>query len=168
MLLIHYKLFTSDWLWNKVCQNAVFSEIDITMTTINKKLQNRQNPNNDRKRLLRGYLCCLSHPRSREIWPRSQRPVSRCRFSQRLEKEGILDPVARGNVHFQQHAWRYFALKRSLRCSDDRSLLLVKKICDSMGFRVANRLRVDKVRIPGCFSVLHLLRIMKKVTGFTK
>ena len=34
-----YKLFTSDWLWIEVCQNAVFSKIDITMTTINKKLQ---------------------------------------------------------------------------------------------------------------------------------
>ena len=41
MLLIRYKLFTSDWLLNEVCQNAVFGKIDITMTTINKKLQNR-------------------------------------------------------------------------------------------------------------------------------
>ena len=32
-----YKLCTSDWLWNEVCQNAVFSKIDMTMTTINKK-----------------------------------------------------------------------------------------------------------------------------------
>ena len=94
--------------------------------------------------------------------------MSRCLFSQRLEKEGILDPgiLARGNVHFQQHAWRYLALKRLLRFSDDRSLPLVEKICDSMGFRAANRLRVDKVRIPGCFSALPLLRIMKRVTGF--
>ena len=144
MLLIRYKLFTSNWLWNKVCQNL----------------------NNNRKRLLRGFLCWLSHPRSGEIWPRSQSPVSRCCFSQLLEKEGILDPVARGNVHFQQHAWRYFALKRLLHCSDGRSLPLVEKICDSLGFRAANRLRVDKVRIPGCFSVLHLLRIMKRETGF--
>ena len=29
--------FTSDWLWNGVCQNAVSSIIDITMTTINKR-----------------------------------------------------------------------------------------------------------------------------------
>ena len=58
--------------------------------------------------------------------------MSRCLFSQRLEKEGILDPVARGNVHFQQHAWRYFAFKPLLRCSDDRSLPLVEKICDSI------------------------------------
>ena len=42
--------------------------------------------------------------------------------------------TARGNDHFQQHAWRYFALKRLLKCSDDRSLPLVEKICDSMGF----------------------------------
>ena len=33
-----YKLFTSDWIWIEVCQNAVFSKIDIFMTTINKKL----------------------------------------------------------------------------------------------------------------------------------
>ena len=49
---------------------------------------------------------------------------------------------ARGNVHFQQHAWRYFAFKRLVWCSDDRSLPLVEKICDSIGFRAANRLRV--------------------------
>ena len=39
------KIFTSDWLWIEVCQNAVFSKIDVTMTTINKKLRNRLNPN---------------------------------------------------------------------------------------------------------------------------
>ena len=72
--------------------------------------------------------------------------------------------MARGNVHFQQHAWGYFVFKRLLRCSDDRSLPLVEKICDSMGFRAANRLRVDKVGPAGCFSVLPLLRIMKRVT----
>ena len=32
-----------------------------------------------------------------------------------------------------------------------------------MGFRVANRLRVGKVRTAGCFSALPLLRIMKRV-----
>ena len=32
-----YKIFTSDWLWIEVCQNAAFSKIDITMATINKK-----------------------------------------------------------------------------------------------------------------------------------
>ena len=36
-----YKLFTSDWLRIEVCQNAVFSKLDITVTTISKKLQNR-------------------------------------------------------------------------------------------------------------------------------
>ena len=36
-----YKLFTSDCLRNEVCQNAVFSKINIIMTTMNKKLQNR-------------------------------------------------------------------------------------------------------------------------------
>ena len=36
-----YKFFTSDCLRNEVCQNAVFSKINIIMTTMNKKLQNR-------------------------------------------------------------------------------------------------------------------------------
>ena len=31
------KIFTNEWLWIEVCQNAVVSKIDITMTTINKK-----------------------------------------------------------------------------------------------------------------------------------
>ena len=73
--------------------------------------------------------------------------------------------MARGKFHFQQHKWGYFAFKRLLRCSDNRSLPLVEKIGDSMGFRVANRLRVDKIRTAGYFSVLPLLRIMKRVTG---
>ena len=34
----HYKIFTSNWLWIQICQNLVLSKIDITMTTINKKL----------------------------------------------------------------------------------------------------------------------------------
>ena len=33
-----HKIFTSDWLSIDVCQNAVFSKIHITMTTIKKKL----------------------------------------------------------------------------------------------------------------------------------
>ena len=33
-----YKIFTSNWLWTEICENAVLSKIDITMTTINKKL----------------------------------------------------------------------------------------------------------------------------------
>ena len=65
--------------------------------------------------------------------------------SQCPAKEGILD-IARGNVHFKQHAWGYFAFKRLLRCSDDRGLPLVEKICYSKGFRPANRIRVDKGR----------------------
>ena len=70
------------------------------------------------------------------------------------------------NVHFQQrHAWGYFAFKHFLRSSDDGSLPLVEKICDLMGFRAANRLRVDKVQNASCFSVLPLLPIMKRVTG---
>ena len=84
--------------------------------------------------------------------------------SQSLEKEGILD-MAQGNVHFQQHAWGYFALKHFLQCSDDGSLPLVEKIWDLMGFRAANRLRVDKVHTASCFPVLPLLPIMKRVTG---
>ena len=35
-----HKIFTSDWLWNEVCQSTVFSKIDITMTTVNIKLWN--------------------------------------------------------------------------------------------------------------------------------
>ena len=70
----------------------------------------------------------------------------RVAVSQCPEKEGILD-MARGNVHFQQHAWGYFAFKRLLWCSDDGSLPLLKKICDSMGFRAANPLRVDYISV---------------------
>ena len=76
--------------------------------------------------------------------------------------------MTQGNVHFQQrHAWGYFAFKHFLRSSDDGSLPLVEKICDLMGFRAANRLRVDKVQTASCFSVLPLLPIMKRVTGKT-
>ena len=84
--------------------------------------------------------------------------------SQGLEKEGILD-MAQGNVHFQQHVWEYFPFKHLLRYSDDGSLPLVEKICDSMGFRAANRVWVDKVQTASCFSVLPLLPIVKRVTG---
>ena len=35
-----YKIFTSNWLWIEICENVVLSKIDITMTTINKKLWN--------------------------------------------------------------------------------------------------------------------------------
>ena len=34
-----YKIFASDGLRIEVCQNVVLSKIDITMTTINKKLE---------------------------------------------------------------------------------------------------------------------------------
>ena len=33
-----YKIFTSNWLRIEICENVVLSKIDITMTTINKKL----------------------------------------------------------------------------------------------------------------------------------
>ena len=33
-----YNIFTSNWLWIEICENVVLSKIDITMTTINKKL----------------------------------------------------------------------------------------------------------------------------------
>ena len=36
-----HKIFTSNWLWTEICQNVGFSKIDITMTTINKKLDKR-------------------------------------------------------------------------------------------------------------------------------
>ena len=45
-----YKLFINDWPWTEVCQNVVFSKIDITLPTINKKLWNPQNPNFARSR----------------------------------------------------------------------------------------------------------------------
>ena len=35
-----YKIFASDRLWIYVCQNVVLTKIDITMTTINKKIGN--------------------------------------------------------------------------------------------------------------------------------
>ena len=35
-----YKIFTSNWLWIEICENVVLSKINITMTTINKKLWN--------------------------------------------------------------------------------------------------------------------------------
>ena len=54
-------------------------------------------------------------------------------ISHRLEKEGILD-TALGNDYFQQHARGYFAFKRLLRCSDDRSLRLVEKNLRFDGF----------------------------------
>ena len=85
-------------------------------------------------------------------------------ISQSLEKEGILD-MARGNAHFQQHAQGYIAFKRLLCCSDDRNLPLVEKVCDSMGFRDANRLRVVGPERQLLFCAASRLRIMKKVTG---
>ena len=33
-----YKIFISNWLWIEICINVVLSKMDITMTTINKKL----------------------------------------------------------------------------------------------------------------------------------
>ena len=35
-----YKSFTSNWLWIEICGKVVLRKIDITMTTINKKLWN--------------------------------------------------------------------------------------------------------------------------------
>ena len=61
--------------------------------------------------------------------------------------------MARGNVHFQQQVGGYFAFKCLLQCSDGRSLPLVEKICDSMGFWAANHLQVNKVQTASCFSV---------------
>ena len=114
------------------------------------------------KKSNRATLSWLSHPRAREIWPRTNAlcPLSK---SKRPAKEDILD-MARENAHLQQHAWGYFAFKFT-KCSDDRTLPLLEKIYDSMGFRAANRLRVDKVRTAGCFSVQPLLRLIKGVTG---
>ena len=38
-----YKIFASDCLWIEVSQNVVLSKIDITMATINKKLEINKN-----------------------------------------------------------------------------------------------------------------------------
>ena len=34
-----YKIFISNWLWIEICENVVLGKIDITMTTINKKIE---------------------------------------------------------------------------------------------------------------------------------
>ena len=39
-LFDRYKIFTSNWLWIEICENVVLSKIDITLTTINKKVWN--------------------------------------------------------------------------------------------------------------------------------
>ena len=64
------------------------------------------------KKCNRAVLSWLSHPRAREIWPRTNAlcPLSK---SKRPAKEDILD-MARENAHLQQHAWGYFAFKRLL------------------------------------------------------
>ena len=55
--------------------------------------------------------------------------------SQRLEKEGILDNwLEEMFLSSNTGGDRYFAFKRLLKCSDDRSLPVVEKICHSMGF----------------------------------
>ena len=85
--------------------------------------------------------------------------------SQCPEKESILD-MARGNVHFQQHAWGYFAFKRLLPCNDDRSLPLVEKNDLRLdGFSGSKPPSSRQGQTAACFLVLPLLRIMKRVTG---
>ena len=54
-------------------------------------------------------------------------------------RKKVLWDMARENAHFQQHAWGY------------KTLPLVKTFCYSIGFRAANRLRVDMVRTPAVF-----------------
>ena len=39
-----YKIFTSDWLWIEICQIAVFSKIEITVTTISKNFEIDKSP----------------------------------------------------------------------------------------------------------------------------
>ena len=34
-----HKIFTSHWLWIEICEDIVLSQIDITMTTINKNFE---------------------------------------------------------------------------------------------------------------------------------
>ena len=61
-----------------------------------------------------------------------------------------------------------FCFKHLLSCSDDKTLPLVEKICNSMGFQGTNSLPVNKVRTTGCVSVQPLLCIMKVVTEVTQ
>ena len=110
-------------------------------------------------------LSWLSHPRASEIWPRANAlcPLSK---SKRPAKEGILD-MTRESAHLQQHAWGYFTFKRLMKCRDDRTLPLVEKICDSMGFRAANRLRVDKVRTCRLFFCAAFTLVLRVVPHFS-
>ena len=59
-----YKILTSDWLWIEICQNAVLSKVDITMTTINKK-----NFEIYKSRILCDLVLLLKiRPQERKVW----------------------------------------------------------------------------------------------------
>ena len=88
-----------------------------------------------------GFLCWLSHLRSREIWLRTN-AVSSLKITASRKNVGY----GARKCSFLATCVGYFAFERLLRCSDDRTLPLAPKIRDSIGFRAANRLRVDKVR----------------------
>jgi len=46
------------------------------------------------------------------------------------------------NALFYQHAWGYLAKKNSSMCGNGRTLPLVEKICDRMGFWAANSIQI--------------------------
>ena len=75
-----------------------------------------------------GFLCWLSYPRSREIWPQSQRPVSSCRITESRErryfghgnwlKEMFISSNMRGDI-----ALVYYSAAMMEVCSGQKSLL---------------------------------------------
>ena len=86
--------------------------------------------------------------------------------------EGNLTPPVQlpyHSVHFQQHAWGYFAFKCLLRCSNDRSLPLLKKNLRFDGFSGCKLPSSRRGQTACCFSVLpFILRTMKRVTEMTE
>jgi len=57
-----------------------------------------------------GFLCWLSHPRSREIWPQSQRPVSSCRITESGERRYFGHGLRK--CSFPAQRWSKFASGR--------------------------------------------------------
>ena len=87
----------------------------------------------------------VGHCRSLQVIPCFSNYASLVAVSQCPETDGVLD-MARGNVPAI-----CVAFKRFLRCSDDRSLPLVEKICDSMGFRAAPAFEQTRSGPPAVF-----------------
>ena len=113
-----------------------------------------------------GFFCWLSHPQSRDTWPCTN-AVSTLKIT--VSGEKMYFGIAQENAHFQQHACGYFVFECLLWCSNDRSMPLVKKNLQFDGFSgckpSSSRQGPDHWLF---FSVLPLLRIMKRVTGLTQ